>query len=272
MESDLNPGRTIVAEAFLKTLRALRGQTDVTEIDFRDQWHRRIAASGEMTWEGWYTPPSNGMAVLFASGADASRVHFRTFRDRESYVSSRVIDWADGVILGYASNVHRMTGLPGDFATTVYLGEQPRIIEHFRRARAVCRDIIAAADGNMTAGELHRVGMRLLAERGLAGTTHSDTDPNGDNIGHTLPRLPVVPVGFTLRPEQVDRLRHGRKFLRRDGDWRLDSVNQFTIEPQVVSSADASLPKVMLHYVVSMRDGVAVCDRCEDPLAEVEII
>ena len=269
---ELNKGRRIIAEAFCDTLRTLRGLTEVTEIEFRDHWHKLIAASEEMTWDGWYSPPQTGMAVLFATGTDPSRVHFRTFRDPGSFVSCKVIDWSDGVILGYASNVHRKTGLPGDFATTVYVGKNRRLIEYFQRARALCRDIISTIDGSMLAGELHSIALDALTERGLGGTTHSDTDPDGHNIGHSLPRLPVSPVSITLRSDQIHVLRTGRQFVRKDGDWKLDSVEQFTIEPQVVAKDDPSLPKIMLHYVVRARQDVLVCDRCEDPLAELEII
>jgi hypothetical protein len=268
----VNRGRVIVAEAFKRTLRELRERENVTEIDFRDYWHRMVAESGEMTWDGWYTPPLMGMAVLFGTAADPSRVNFRTFRDRESFVSRTVLDPVDGIVLGYASNVHRKTGMPGDFATTVYLGRDPRLLDHFREAADVCREIVAAVRPDLTAGELHAEALAALGRRGLSGTTHSDADPDGHNVGHSLPRLPIGPISHVLSTDQVDALRGERLFVRRGGDWRLDSVDQFTVEPQIVSPDDPTLPKIMLHYVVSAKDQVVVCDRCEDPLRDLAII
>ncbi|GAA0256137.1 hypothetical protein GCM10010492_66270 [Saccharothrix mutabilis subsp. mutabilis] len=268
----LNRGRAIVADAFRRTLHELRDRDDVTEIAFRDHWHRLVAESGEMTWDGWYSPPLMGMAVLFATAADPSRVHFRTFRDRESFVSDRVLDPEDGIVLGYASNVHRRTGLPGDFATTVYLGRDERVRDHFRRAAEASREILASITPDMTAGRLHAEALAVLDRYGLRGTTHSDTDPDGDNVGHSLPRLSIGPLAGVLRPDQIAALRGDRLFVRRGGDWRLDSVDQFTVEPQVVAPDDPTLPKVMLHYVVTAKDGVAVCDACEDSLRDLAIV
>ncbi|MEV0679180.1 M24 family metallopeptidase [Actinosynnema sp. NPDC050436] len=244
-------GRMVVAEAFIRTLRELRERGNVTEVGFRDHWHRVVVESGEMTWDGWYPPPLMGMAVLFATAADPSRVNFRTFRDGESFVSRATLDPVDGIVLGYASNVHRRTGLPGDFATTVYLGREQRLLDHFRQAADVCREIASVVRPDLTAGELPAEALTALARRGLGGTTHSDTDPDGHNVGHSLPR---------------------RLFVRRGGDSRLDSVDQFTIEPQVGSPDDPTLPKIMLHYVVSAQEQVAVCDACEDPLRDPAII
>ncbi|GAB3496180.1 hypothetical protein GCM10027521_45930 [Amycolatopsis cihanbeyliensis] len=224
-----------------------------------------------MTWDGWYTPPLMGMSVLFATAADPSRVNFRTFRDKNSFVSARTLDPDNGIVLGYASNVHRRTGLPGDFATTVYLGREPRVRDHFARAREACREMISAVSSGSTAGDLHAAALDALARRGLSGTTHSDTDPDGHNVGHSLPRLPVGPLGRTLRPEQIDKLRHDRLFVRRGGEWGLASVEQFTVEPQVVSPEDPTLPKIMLHYVLNARRTVTVCDACEDPLRDLDL-
>ena len=268
----LNRGRTIVARAFSRTLHSLRGEENVTERTFRDRWQRLVAESGEMTADGWYNPPSMGMAVLFATAADPSRVNFRTFRDRESFVSGKVMDHTNGIVLGYASNVHLKTGLPGDFATTVYLGKDPRVLDHFKRARELCRAIIAKVHGTMTAGELHVEALAELQTRELGGTTHSDTDPDGHNVGHSLPRLRVGPLTDTLRTDEIETLRNGRLFIRRDGTWPVGSVDQFTIEPQVVSANDPTLPKVMLHYVISAAGSVVVCDACEEPLRDLAII
>ncbi len=268
----VNRGRTIVANAFRRTLHELRGRENVTEVAFRDHWHRLVAECGEMTWDGWYTPPLMGMAVLFATADEPSRVNFRTFRDRESFVSDRVLDPDDGIVLGYASNVHRRTGMPGDFATTVYLGKNERVLGHFRRAGEAYREILAAVRSDMTAGELHTEALAVLDRYGFNGTTHSDTDPDGQNVGHSLPRLSIGPLPGVLRADQIAALRGDRLFLRRGGDWRLDSVDQFTVEPQIVSPDDPTLPKIMLHYVVTAKDSVVVCDACEDPLRDLAII
>lgn len=280
----LNAGRTIVAQAFIETIRALRGQSGVTEIAFRDRWRAELASTGELTTNGWYSPPEYGMSVLFATGDNPSRTHFRTFRDAASFPSTRTCDWKDGIILAYASPVARATGLLADFATTVYFGRTKRVIEHFRLAATVCRDIIRTLPHCTVAGEAHAYALGLLAGSGLHGTTYSDTDPRGQNIGHTLPYLEPATLGPELVTADFEQVRTARQFVRIGGSWPLKGAGQFTIEPQIIRPGE-SLPKVMLHYAVKLdptpappagasvfSPAIAVCDACELPLRQLELL
>lgn len=281
----LNAGRTTVALAFIETVRALRGKPGVTEIAFRDRWRAEMASTGELTINGWYSPPEYGMSVLFATGDNPSRTHFRTFRDTTSFPSERTCDWKDGIILAYASPVARATGVLADFATTVYFGRTKRIVEHFRLAATVCRDIIRTLPHCTVAGEAHAYALGLLAGSGLHGTTYSDTDPRGQNIGHTLPSLPPDTLGSELVTADFEQVRTARQFVRIGGAWPLKGAGQFTIEPQIIRPGE-SLPKVMLHYAVKLdpepetpppgahvfSPALSVCDACELPLRQLELL
>lgn len=75
--------RKTVSEALFKTLNRLISRKNVSEVDFRDEWLGQIRKDPQIFKDGWYIPPSHGMAVLFATDKDPERVSIKSLRSKE---------------------------------------------------------------------------------------------------------------------------------------------------------------------------------------------
>lgn len=257
MKNESNPGRTIISQALIETFQLLHGQSEVTETIFKQTWLERICVQDTMSSGGWYTPPENGLSVLFASAENPIRVNFGSLRDQKSCPSYKICDWNEGIILVYASHVYLPLGLPGDFATTFYLGSNPVMRQYFRDAFDIARQIAEQATRMEFSNEVYDFAAQLLANHDLEGITKSYTDPTTQNIGHTLPVLSKVSPSRHLTAEDVESTRIRRMFVNQTSTWCLKSNGQFTVEPQIIkASYSQEFPKLMLHYVVDPSTGV----------------
>lgn len=265
----VNLGRAYVSNALSSVVKTYFGRTSVSEIELRNAWLEEIGSVPYLTTNGWYDPPMTGAVILACSSSDVRRTHFRSFRDRDFCSSDRAIDWSDGIIIAYASNVDRVTGIPADFATTAYFGSNPGIRRHLTRCFTACREALAGINVEWNANELYAHVHTTMLKHELDGKTWSTTD-NGYNYGHTLPSL--VPSGSTtdiimsreLATDLAVEMRNARRFLSESASWKIADGEQFTIEPQCISPKNHSLPKVMIHYVaMAKHDTLSICDRCE---------
>ncbi len=277
----INPGRTIVVDSLRKVLKELHGKDSVSEHRLKHAWLEEIRGNGNLTVNGWYSPPSAGMAVLSCQDDTPERSHFQTFRDPQFFASSDNIDWSSSSIIFYASNIDLDSGLPADFATTVYFGNNKSIRRHFRDSFGACSTLLSELDNVQVGQELYGRMEDILAARGLTGRTWSSTD-NDYNFGHTLPRLNAAQGLSSACHEQVrtdpspamsaavtdfgaEAMRTARKFLSRQSELDLLSGVQFTIEPQCISLLDEKMPKVMIHYVAQHNaSSFDVCRSCDE--------
>ncbi len=270
-----NYGRSVAYRTFSETLNELRGQSGVTEIGFRDAWRARLHADERLTTNGWYDPPAEGMAVLFADEIDVRRVCFESLRLEAFGPSNRVIDWERGLMYGYCSPVDRQTGLAGDFGVTLYFGTNSDMIEYFRKCSAVTQDLLAGIDSSMTSTALFQHSEKLFDAVGLRNTIASVTDSVPLDLGHSMPSVEVEAVAESrVLPQWAkDSMRASRRFVGTSSNWPLSDTFQFTVEPQLVDPERPESPKVSFHYVVSVRAGtVTVLREGEQLLAELGLI
>lgn len=269
----INPGRTIVSDSLTKVILEVFGRNDISERSIKDAWLEETSSRTNLTYNGWYSPPENGMAILASHGDDMERTHFRSFRDPQFFASRDPIDWSSSTITAYASNVDSVSGLPADFATTIYFGDRKDVKEHVQQSFAACQELLSELKEVTSGKELYIRMEDILAQRRIDGRTWSTTD-NDYNFGHTLPLLATV-HGLASRSEKpqqkivtsagAEEMRTHREFLSSESELDLLSGIQFTVEPQCVSQHTENLPKVMIHYVVQHRNGIfQVCDVCED--------
>ncbi len=272
MRIEANPGRAIAAAAFRTTLDAHFGKAAVSEKDFAEYWLAEMTSHHELSSTGWYEPPPNGCSVLAASSRASERISFGSLRDEEFWPGQTIIDWEDGLLYAYASPVHLPTGLPGDFAVTLYLGSDARVREHFLSAYRATGEVVAMIRPSMTSRELFEDAERVFAEAGLKNSVVSVTDSTPLDLGHTLPRLSATSLTTrALSREDCEFVRRGRKFINADDDWALESVDQFTIEPQLLSVEDSGLPQISFHYVVVL-PSLALLDEGDSFFRRFELV
>lgn len=267
----INAGRLSVSDSLTKVIMDLFGKNNVSEKSIKDAWLEEISSRAKLTYNGWYSPPEFGMAILASNGDNMERTHFKSFRDPMFFASNEPIDWGTCSLIAYASNVDFETGLPADFATTMYFGDRKDVKNHLSRSMSACQTLFAEMDEISVGKDLYLRMEDILAQYGIDGRTWSSTD-NDYNFGHTLPLLKVDggladydPVGIVVTDAGAEDMRTERVFLSSESALNLSSGVQFTVEPQCVSQQQSGLPKVMMHYVVQYLDGkFQVCDACDD--------
>ncbi len=209
---------------------------------------------------GWYDPPPMGLSVLAATDQDLGRNRFRSLRDPAYWPSARVIDWVSGVLYAYCSPVDLNSGLMGDFAITLYFGNRPKIVDHFRKAHDATARVLECLRPGMSSRELFLHSQVVFTEAGLNNSVHSITDATPVDLGHTL----VSHNGLchdahgNITPAIKTSLSTRRQFVNATDDWQLTPGLPFTIEPQLVSSSQGDLPKVSFHYLVTIEKDNAV--------------
>lgn len=260
-----NPARCQAASAFTEVIGRLHGQSGISEQMLARAWAEMMSADLAVSANGWYDPPPNGIAVL----SGLSRISFETLRNEASWPGGDAIDWDTGALYAYCSPVSTSDGMPGDFAITLYFGADQAIRSHFLAAHRAAREVLAVACEESSSRALFRRSGEIFQAAGLRNCVVSYTDTTPLDLGHTFP----VPARCALDSqrrldaEMRDAIRKSRKFLNDDSDWDLRASGQFTVEPQLVSTADPSLPQVTFHYVVDPESGT-VLDEPDSILAE----
>lgn len=263
-----NSAREKATACLEKTLDELYGREGISEKIFAGQWLRHMSEEEDLFEEGWYSPPPQGVAVLFDE-----RLNFDSLRNEAYWPSDRMIDWNDGFLYAYSSAVDRKTGYIGDMSVTLYFGKDERIREHFRNCRGAARDIFEHLDLSDGPAELYAYSLKVFEERGLRSNVISRTDAMPSNLGHSFTRLDDPSSVSKLDKAEIDHLSQTRKFLNASAKWEFEKGEQFTIEPQLLSLKDPSLFKVTHHFVVRKTDdGCIVCNDIDRLLKKYGLI
>lgn len=266
--SNVSP-RAIGFETFKETLTELFGQAQVSESKFGDAWLRRLNRYDHLSINGWYDPPPNGLAVLFAKSGAPERLAFESLRLPRYWPSDQIIDWADGLLYAYCSPVDLTTGALGDFGVTLYFGSDTAVRQHFAKSYHATRGILESIRPEMSSRTLFEISQRTFDAAHVTNTIASITDTVPLDLGHTLPVLPTSSLrkGRELQVETRQMLRTSRKFISVASDWPLRDARWFTVEPQLVSSDRPGLPQISYHYVVEVgSDSVHIYDECDELL------
>lgn len=259
-----NAARQKACGALSRVLEGLEDRDGVTETALRDSWLCELVSEGNVMADGWYCPPPRGAAVLFGS-----RVNFDSLRN-PAFWSSDAVAYENGDMLyAYCSPVDRNTGLIGDMSVTMYLGQDERIRDHVKRCHDATGEVFSALDSVESPAELFRLSGEIFRKHGLYSGVISRTDSMPSNLGHTFPIDTEVIGKKCLTIEDCMRISGSRLFLNGAAEWDFSDGLQFTIEPQLLSLDDPSLPKITQHYLVHTdSEGFTVCDDIDSILRE----
>lgn len=115
MDDVLNQGRLKVSDALTKVVSHYFGRDNMSEATLKNAWMEEVSSHPELTDNSWYNPPAQGSAVLVGKSNDVSRRHFKAFRDPLSFANHQSIYWRDFILVAYASNVDKDSGVPSDY-------------------------------------------------------------------------------------------------------------------------------------------------------------
>ena len=262
-----NRAREVACLSLEKTLVEMHGEANVTELMFRDRWLDNMRGTGDVLADGWYSPPPKGAAVL-----TNDRVNFDSLRNPYNWSDDTEIYW-NGVLYAYASPIDRESGYIGDISVTLYFGRDNKIIDHVKRCHEATMAVFERLGEAETAGELFRISQSIFEQYHLKSTVISRTDDMPINLGHTFPFLTDVQQKETLSEDDKLTVSRSRKFLNAGAQWGFEDDLQFTVEPQLVSVDDPSLPKITQHYVVQAKNGnFTVCNDIDRLLEKYSLI
>jgi hypothetical protein len=192
--------------------------------------------------------------VLAGTPGTKDRTRFESLRQTINWPGEHSIDWERGLLYAYCSPVHLPSGLPGDFAVSLYFGADLTIKDHFRRCHEATWEVLGYVRTGISSLSLFREANRVFARHGLRNTVLSTTDSVPSDLGHTLPKLHATGGDHNavtcLSDSDQEFIRTSRKFISESSEWQLDNDMQLTIEPQLRSQTNSVLPQVSFHYIV----------------------
>lgn len=123
--------REIASNSLWSTLADLLKEDKVSEQSLHQKWLEEMTKNDSIFQEGWYSPPPEGICVLFGTDTNHDRLNYLSLRPEDMWSREDILlDKQTGIIYVYASSVDKKTGIIGDFAMTIYLGENLLIQEH----------------------------------------------------------------------------------------------------------------------------------------------
>lgn len=268
-----NQTRLKAIETFGATLKECFGNESITEKMFCDLWMDRLTKDSYIIADGWYDPPPRGAAVLSATANDRSRISFSTLRTPEYWPSSRLIRWNDGLLYVYCSPISKLDGVPGDFAVTLYFGQNADIRLHFLTAHRAVGELLESIKPEQTSIAIFNNSQAIFEKHQLQNTVISISDTTPLDLGHTFPRVDPNELSHQMTDDQKNSIRRGRLFLNATSEWQLTEDLQFTIEPQLRSINHSELPQITFHYLARKKNGsIELQNDVEKLLGEYDLL
>jgi hypothetical protein len=244
--------------------QVLNANEAIAEVQFRDLWLKELRKYKEIFPDGWYTPPPHGIVVLFASDANPKRADFVNLRPEEYWPREDIfLNRENGYAYLFASPTNRATGLVGDFSINIYFGKDEDTKTHLKNSVKLEREIFEFIQPGMSFSDVFNFADNLITKNGLRNNIISITNPDGVNIGHTIP---ASYEDWT--EEELESLRQAdkdwrtfknsiskkRSFLSRREDLRVMPGMAFTIEPALKNISNENIPMTMFHQVALIKE------------------
>lgn len=251
MENEIfNTARKKAFNSFYRTLNNLLNKDNISEKDFKNEWQKNLVQETNIIADGWYNPPPKGMAVLFGN-----RVSFDTLRDEKNWANDTIINWKEDLLYAYCSPIDKLSGIIGDMSLTLYFGQDEKIKSHIKNCYNAVQEIFNRLDTMENSKELFLSSEQIFAKYKLKNCIISKTDKIPLDLGHTFPRLGNLQTKESLTEEQKQKISKAREFINENSNWKFTEGMQFSIEPQLISMENPSLPQISQHYLVKKKEG-----------------
>lgn len=246
--------REIANETFCNSLKALlEAGTSFSETDLKQTWLTALQKQTDLFPTGWYIPPPQGIAALFASEKEPMRTSFKTLREEPFWPKPDIFFQKQGLFSFYASPVHT-SGVIGDFGATLYLGENKKIQNHFKNSYELVQTIFTKIEIGMTFAQVYTLAESLMNRQGMYSHLLSPTDPTRTNIGHTIvaldpQELSSVENGIKSWSQTTQILSKKRIFINAKEETKITPGMAFTLEPRPQVIDDPSIPMAWFHSI-----------------------
>jgi hypothetical protein len=250
--------RALAASSLYRILKA-EAAGESSESKLRDRWQELLREECSLFPHGWYEPPPYGISIIIARPDEFERMNYRSLRAEDMWPKEENRLHNDCLIYAYASPVDRDAGLIGDLGVTLYKGARCDIREHLATCLNVTLATAAFAEVGMELRDVFQFASERIRELGLVNQTYSISDPDGLDVGHTIPWSDVPPntaEKCCLRSDNwaliAKLISSKRRFINKTEQFRIPSTFAFTIEPRLASE---NAPLVSFHVLVLIDDG-----------------
>jgi len=269
----LNKARSAAFLALVDVINVGKKKADFSELDFRDLWLKKIQEHDGVLSSGWYTPPPYGMAVLTGMPIYPARISFDSLRNKTNWPGNTHINWDENLLYCYCSPVNFEYGEPGDLAITLYFGQNEQIRNHFIKTYKATQEVINILPLVKDSNELFIASQKIFNSYRVRNCVVSKTDTLPLDLGHTYPKVLRELFETPLTEENCLAISKARQFINPTSAWNFEENLQFTIEPQLVSLDDPTLPQISYHYLISKKqDDFFICNDVDTLLAEYRLI
>ncbi len=253
--------RKIAAKSLYKTLKeVLKSKKPVSEYNFAKLWLKNLKSHKSIFPEGWYSPPPNGMGVLFATDKAHKRIEFKTLRDKESWPSKNIfLDRESGFIMVYFSPVDKKSFIIGDFGMSIYLGKNKKIQKALKKDLEIIKEVAEKIKIGKKISDLNVIAKKELTKNNLTNEWWmSYTDITGTNYGHTIPGTDAPWISDELNilkngkfSEKALVISKKRKFVNASESTIIMPGIGVTLEPRAAQKEDKSIPMVYFHTIIT---------------------
>lgn len=256
--------RKIAADALHVVLKQLLATDEpISEVMLRDAWLSEMRKNKNIFPDGWYLPPPHGMAVLFATDEEPTRINFVNLRFEESWPSDDIfLDKKTGLIFVYSSPVDKETGIIGDFQMSLYFGKKPEIKKHLKNCLELDKEIFEEINVGMSFSELTILSERIMRKKGMTNDVSSLIYNTVTNIpGHTIvgsygmwndEEKVVIKNGVIDWDAAKDLISKKRVFIKEDEKFEVKPVMAFTIEPRPRVIGNPNLPTSLSYHTIAL--------------------
>lgn len=246
--------------------RILAERRNISEIEFRDLIRSKLLDGKKVHKEAYYNPPPFGIAVLFGSKNNFSRLSFESLRDEKNWPTNRnFFREKDSAGTFYVSPVDMGSAMVGDYGISIYNGKNKEIQKHFKNCVEILRKTSEFAKVGMELRELYNYYNMLVREYGVKKTHIKLQKQNikvGDNLGHTIPwsyEKPTKKEQGIISGRDFNKIKNlicsKRIFINSEAKFKIKNTMSFTAEFRSESKKSPVLPNTSFHVMVSFING-----------------
>ena len=244
--------RELTADIFVKSLVDFENKS---EFEIAQNILSVVKKNSEIFSEGWYSPPSFGVAVLLDL-IPFKRLEYDSLRKAEFESMHDIYFGKETVGMIFFSPIDKKTNMIGDIGFTIYTGNSKEIQNHLKNAYEAILDIAKHAEVGMTFDEVcsfadNRLKNNFKITRWI--TKHSD--PNTMNLGHTIPGS-YENINFGKSFEDIkSTITKGRIYIKENVNFKIPETCAFTVESRLEDINNSNLPSVYFHFIVCFNKG-----------------
>ena len=156
--------RELTADIFVKSLVDLENKS---EVEIAQNILSEVKNQNEIFSEGWYSPPTFGVAVLLDK-VTFGRLKYDSLRNFEFQPKQNIFFEKETAGLIYFSPINSKTNMIGDIGFTIYSGDNKEIQEHLKKVYKNILEVAKHAEIGMRFSDLCVFAINLFKEIGRA--------------------------------------------------------------------------------------------------------